>query len=415
MSLADFLAKNGRFPPVQLIINPIDKDRKPIRFPIYTRGPLQTGGFTEYSYDSNILIPVDQFHFSFKPPEEKTLKQLIRDGDVSQIIANNVICSTGIVDSTELDINAEKEVATIRGRDMLSQFEDQTSINEKDRPIWANSIALRSAVNSLCVNTRINPANIIMQSAPKGSYFFPTEPGESKLTSILRFLEPLNCLIWTNPLGQIVVGRPNFNQQSSGDIYAIKSQRKSNLLGCSVVRNATQIPNVIVPIWAGQELAQNAVAPQSRVYNTASRPQELLRSGHRVPKTVVVSHPQGFDANFINALEVSNRQQRFKTVDEVTSNNPQATGTFLQQWAKRAMARANMGELLVDIKVPGHYNDAGNPFRVDTVYKINIERADVNQKMYLYGVRFNGDQEEGQTTNLSFCNLGTIVADTRAP
>jgi prophage tail gpP-like protein len=289
------------------------------------------------------------------------------------------------------------EKGSISGRDLMGQLEDQDAISLDSKPIFANSTSVENGVKALLRDTRIT--KIELRSAPSANYLLATEPGESKLAALQRFVEPLNCLAWMGPAGQIIIGKPNMSQKERGKIILNKRNRASTVLSISVSRSSTQIPNVIVPVWSGQEVVTDRVSPQQRLYNAATGPARLFKLGHRLPKSVVVSAPNATDPQGLSSL-----------------NALKAGGAnILQAYAKREMARQNQKELIVQAVVPGHFNENGEPYVVDTVYRVHYDRGGVDENMYLFQVDYVLDESGGQRTNLYFCRLGTIVSDVRAP
>lgn len=416
MTLNEILERDGRMPRVRVAIYPVDRQAGR-EFTVLPVGDDQTitAGFLGYDFDQNIMVPVDSWSFSLVAPGEKLPIDIVRDGDVMQILAGGIVIATGIVDAVEEHGDVEGgERVTIRGRDLLSQLEDQSAINDQDAPLWMDDVTVETVVRELIANTRLQSDQIVLDQVPTGKYLFQSEPMESKLTALLRFLEPLNCLVWADPEGRITIGRPNFYQEARGTFFALKTERRSNIMSYRVVRNATQISNVILPIFAGQELAQDKVAKQQRLYNTAARPSELYSAGHRVPKTVVVSHPSGLDPNYINTITVNNAQTG-RVSTQLRADTAAGSSLFIQQWAKRMIARENMGEILVDVVVPGHFGDDGRPYLANQVWNIQLERAAVNRRMYCYAVKYQLEDQGSPMTTLSFCNLNTIVAESIAP
>lgn len=381
------LELTGRLPPVSIVVTPIEKGRSSFRL----------DRFLSYRFSSSILIPVDTFNFNFSAPDLDPFYSLCKDGDIVTLFANDVPISTGIIDTIDTETDEQfGEKVEIGGRDLMSQLEDQDAISIQDTPMWANSAPLSQVINTLLTNSRIN--GFRLQDAPSGSYLFATEPGESKLAALQRFLEPLNCIPFMDPNGKLVIGRPRMSQSPLSTFFVMRDQRRSNCTSIKVIRSATSLPNIIIPIWSGQELVTDRTPIGQRVYNAAEGPSRLRQAGHRVPKTVVVSTPQANSAQDLADIN------RFKA----------ASGNLLQAHAKREIARANQKEMIVQIVVPGHYNENGDPYKVDTVYRIQYDRAVLDENMYLFQVEYSADNN-GQRTSLYFCKLGTIVSDVRAP
>lgn len=383
--LEQYIAKNGRFPPVSLQIKPIDPSQKSVEFTT----------FVSYNFQSSVITPVSAFEFTMvNPTLPGSIYDFIKEGDIAILKANGEVICTGLIDTVNIgtDIDAGETVKII-GRNIISQIEDQSTVNDIDDPIWGNLLPVDGVVNALIISTRIQFYRL--QQAPAGSFLFATEPGESKMSALQRYIEPLNCITWMDPDGTLVVGRPDMGSDSLGTFIMDRANRQSNCLSMQVNYSATQIPNIIIPVWSGQETVQSRVSPEQRIINSAAGPSRLLKFQHRVPKAVVVSTPQGADPQSLSA-----------------ANQIVVAGSnILQAYAKREIARENIKEIGVQINIQGHYNSDLDPIVVDTNYICQKPRASLNEKMYLHTVEYSLSRETGQKTSLFFCRLGAIVAD----
>lgn len=393
--LAQYVIKNGRTPPVALNITPIET----------TRAPIRVTQFLHYSFSSSILQAVDAFSFTFSMPQVTGgIDQFIREGDIAELSCgddtNGPIVCTGIVDVVDVETSPEGgDVVQIHGRNLAGQLEDQSAVSGIDEPLWATSASVQSAVAQVIRNTRIR--GLITQSTPVGNFLFMTEPGETKLSALQRFAEPLNCVLFMSPDGYLVFGRPNMGQDSAGDLIMDRDSRNANVMSMKATRSSTQIPNVVIPIWSGQEIVTNRVGKQQRINNPAEGPARLLSLNHNVQKIVMISTPQGGDA------------QSLSDVNKITVGGQ----NIIQAYALREIARENIKELIVQATVKGHYNDQLAPFLIDSVYNVRYSRAGVSEKMYLYDVNWTNDARNGPITTLTLCRLGRIVAgiDLKAP
>lgn len=406
-AISKFIEEQGRFPTLTLSIKPLQSVKKTVaNNRVSSTGVISsqlgvTGvvldRFLSYSFSSSILVPVDTFTFEFVAPDGLPIYEQIKDGDIAVLAANGITIATGIVDLVEVETDADSgERGRIEGRDLMAQLEDQDAMSMDSTPIWGSDLSVANATKKLLDNTRIR--NVITRNAPSSTYLLSTDPGESKLAALQRFLEPLNCIAWCDAQGSIIVGKPNFSQAPIGTLTLSKEKRFSNVMSMRATRTATSIPNAIVPVWVGQETVTDRVSPQEVMLNAAERPNQLFKLGHRVIKSVVVSTPE---ANSSQGLSATNALKV-------------AGANILQAYAKREIARANIDELIVQAVVPGHYNEIGEPYVIDTVYNIEYDRGSVSQKMYLYQVQYEFSESRGQITNLWFCNLGAIVSDVRA-
>lgn len=396
------LEKTGRLPPVEIQITPLDGTAK-----------VFLNRFLGYSFTSSILIPVDTFSFDFvAPDDERPLNDIIKEGDIITLYGNGIPLSTGIIDQTQIETDADAgEKAQINGRDLMGQMEDQETVSIQNEPIYMTDVTCRRGVERLVEGTRIR--RVVLQDAPTSTFLLAAEPSETKLSALQRFIEPMNCIAWMSPIGEMNIGRPNMAQASKGTVKLSKSQRESNVLSMSATRGSTTIPNVILPIWAGQEEVQSRISAQNALENTARGPARLRNQGHFLQKTVVVSNPQGSspqDASRVNDLRVASNisQQQANQAGPIPGGS-----TLLQAYALRELARQNYKELIVQAVVPGHYNENGEPWLTDTVYRVIYDRGDVDKEMYLFQIDYMLSGDSGQTTRLYFCNLNTIVSGIR--
>lgn len=399
-AIAKILRESGRLPPVAIRI-----------FPLGGGQPFYADRFIKYNFSSSILIPVDTFSFDIALDDLSTENKPniphipVQEGDLIHLEANRVVIATGIVDSIDIQTDSTAG-STVRlvGRDLLSQFEDQDAVSIDSEPIYANKYTIDQVVSRLAKDTRINPKPIKIAS-PKSAYLFATQPGETKLSAFQRYTESLNVLFWTSPEGRLVVGKPNLWGAPVGRLYCLRASRQSNVLSIRATRNSTSIPNIICPIWNGQESVQNRVSKEQILENKNRGPSRLRKLGHRVPRAVVVCTPEGTapqDLAEINLLR--------STSDE----NVTAAGaaTLLQAYGKREIARANVHELQVQIQVVGHYNEDAQPFSINQVYRVQYDIGGVDEDMFLYQVEYSFEEGSGQITNLFFCRqINTIVSD----
>jgi len=386
--LSKYLEKTGRLPPVSLQITPIDGSQK-----------ITLDRFLNYKFTSSIRIPVDTFEFHFvAPDDEKTFNSQIKDGDLVALFAGGQQIATGIIDTTDFESDREGgEKGAVHGRDLMGQLEDQDAISINDKAMYGNAESVSSGVKKLIENTRIQTSNLEFRDvSTRTDWLLATSPGESKLSALLRFIEPMNLLAWSGPQGQLIIGRPNMAQDKKGDlVLRKKSRNQTNVMSMKVIRSSTSIPNIILPIWSNQESVQTNVTATQRVLNKAEGPTRLRNNKHNVPKAVVVSNPSGDSPSDLSA-----------------TNDLKAAGSnILYAYAKREIAKRNTDELIVQAVVFGHYNDKGEPYLPDQMYYIDFERGDVHETMFLFQVDYELSENRSQITNLYFCRIGTLVSE----
>lgn len=394
-SIQKIMQRTGKLPPVSLIITPLNTPGLP------TRPQAYLDRFLSYEFMSSVLVPVDVFSFVFAAPDDTLpINQRIKVGDIITLQANQQSISTGIIDQVEVEVDREfGEKITITGRNMLSQFEDQECVNPESQQIFGAKETVTGVFNKCIQNTRINNS-LLTQNAPVNAYLFATEPGESKLAAITRYLEPLNCIIWMAPNGQVKIGKPNMTGASQASVFVSRKNGNSNCMDMRVTRTGTQIPSVIIPVFAGTESLQSTLSPSQAILNPAYEPTRLRTGGHQTTKAVVVSNPTSGDPS------------EFPTVNNliVAQQQTKQPNSLLNSYALRELARQNISELQVQATVPGHYDDSGFPYIPDNSYRISYDRGDVDEVMYLYEVQYQLDEGGGQRSSLHFCRLNTIVS-----
>ena len=412
-ALLEYIKRYGKVPGISLSIFALEDLSTERKF----------DHFISYKFSSSVLVPVDSFSCEVYYKKLSGFRKP-REGDIFVLRANNIPIATGIVDQLDMDTEASGGTKlSITGRDLLGQWEDQDSVSADSKIIYGNKYTVSQIVRALAQNTRINPDRLVQRNGPKQPYLAASQPGESKLSTMQRFCEALDIYFWTLGDGTLVVGRPGMYGPRMGRYFCKSSSRESNVLAMRSTRASTQIPNILLPIWNGQENVQSILAiPQSVLINDAEGPARLLKYSHRTPKAIVVSTPEGSspqDLADIDALLVAKQNVEFIT-NEDGKQVPKApltragASTILQAYAKREMARANLKELKVQVNVPGHYNDRAEPLQVDQVYRIQYEEDDIDEDMYLYEVEHTLDDKGGPQSKLFFCRQKALVSSVRA-
>lgn len=384
---------NGRVKTASLTVIPLESSRK----------TFTIERFNSYSFSTNILIPVDTFSFSFRPnvPQQGTsgsyYSEIIKEGDLVRLSIGNNSLATGYVDSVDIEADVDSGVRlTINGRDLMGFLEDNDSVNPESGILYTQNATFESTMRVLIENTRINGferRNIDGEI----SSLFATLPGESRLASLQRFIDPANAVAWMDPNGRLIIGRPDFQSPSKGT-YGIRqfgNNRTANVLGMRVVRSSSQIPGAILPIYSGTEGVQTLMG-KLLMLNSAEGPSRLFKAGHKIYRTMVNSPPSANDPQSLSGL------QRLL--------NTGSLANAMQSLAALEFARANVNELKITCSVKGHLGDDDKPIVPDTCYDIVWDAMPLSKKMYLYGVDYVLSEDAGQVTNLQFCNVNTIVA-----
>lgn len=352
--------------------------------------------FTSYTFDRSLLTPASAFRFT-SPGVNKSDRTQIRSGDIATLFVVNKdgdkrAIATGIIDETDTHVIPSNVEYVLTGRDMIGQLVDNTAVDASNKIINTQQVNLKTIAEFLIANTRI-PAGIITQQIPNGTFLFQTNPGETKINSLQRYLELSNCLVWCKENGQLIVGKPSFTQPASGALTLLYSDpRGNNLLEARVKRNVNGAIRKIVAQL--QSLDQVDAATYTKLNND---PDMQAVADGLVGRSVYNRFSYGSGTDLVNQVTQVGNQ----------TGNPRKIGDEL---ALREIARENMKILDVEAVVEGHINEIGLPYNVDQVYNVRIEDDDVDEDMLVYNVSYELTSEHGKLTRMRLCRLGTIVA-----
>lgn len=371
--------------PIQLEFKPAVGNAQP--------SPLRT--FTSYSFSKNLLTPASPFRFT-AGGVEKEIRTAIRSGDtvsLSILAPDGTFkpVGTGFIDETDAHVTATSVDYVLTGRDPLGQLVDNTAIDKDNRIRNTENVTMQNILSFLLEGTRI-PKGFRSQQVPNGTLIFHTNPGETKINALQRYLQFTNCLVWCDPSGQVVIGKPNFTQARSGNLILKKDGKGNNLLEARVRRNLNQaIRQVVVQL---QTLGQ--VDPTSYTKINSDPDMRRVREA-TVGRSVYATFTYGQGEDTVNTVTQVGNQ----------SGNPRKIG---DEMALRQIARENMKIIEVECVVQGHINNKGEPYNVDQIYNVQIEDEDVSEDMLVHSCDYEMTMDHGMLTRLRLARLGTICA-----
>lgn len=373
---------------------PIILDVKPSDTSRGRRQSLMT--FSSYSFDRNITIPASPFRFTAEGVD-RAIRKRIRSTDLVELLIQTpsgltVPLATGYIDETDVHVSQAVNEFVLTGRDTLGQLVDNAAVDQNNQIVHIAAISLFGIAQQVAQNTRI-PQTLINQGCPSGKLLFQTNPGETKVSALQRYLEFTNCLVWTQPNGQMVVGKPNMAQARSGSLILLYSDpSKNNVLEARVRRNV----NTAIAEIAIQQQALGVTDPTPVTIENAD-PDVQRASAIGAGKSIYRLFTLGNGMDAVNSLSAVG-----------SGGGPQQIGFTL---ARREIAQSNMHVLEVETVVRGHLNPQGLPFNIDQVYHVRIEDDDVDEDLFVYSVRYDLTPQMGLLTTLKLVKLGTIVAD----
>lgn len=348
--------------------------------------------FTSYNFDRSILTPASAFRFT-APGVDKEIRKSIRSGDIVSLYGFDdkdvrQQLATGFIDETDTHVTPMSVEYVLTGRDTMGALIDNDSVDDKNKIINTEKIPLEVIVKYLLKNTRM-PQEFIRQQLPNGSFLFQTNPGETKASALQRYLEFTNCLMWSHPDGRMIIGKPDFAQQSSGKLVLRTNSALNNCLEGRVKRNLNQVIRKIITQLQG--LDQVDTAPF-----TINNDIGDLKSIPGVGRSIFRFFSYGSGNDVVNTI-----------VSTGPTGSPWQIGNQLSQ---REIAKDNLKVLDVEVVVQGHLNSNGKIFNIDQVYDVDIEDDDVKEPMYVYHCSYELTIDHGMLTRLHLCKLNTIVA-----
>lgn len=363
-----------------------------------TRGKILTT-FNSYSFEHSVLTPSSAFRFT-APGVDRATRLSIRSGDLVELFVVNEDgkkkqLATGFLDETDTHTSPSNVEFVITGRTTLSQLIDNACIDAQNKIRHLQSVSLSKILEFLLENTRL-PQSYAFNDLPTGAFLFQTNPGETKMSALQRYLEFANCLVWSMPDGQVFIGKPNFSQDVSGQLILSADQRKSNVLDGRSRRNTNTAIRQIVTQY--QTLTKTDTAPYTINNND---PDMVSLQGSYVGRSVFTTFSLGNADDTVNIIKGLNTDFQIRT--------------YSQAMSLRQVARENLNILEVEFVVKGHTNKKGDPYEIDQIYHVIYDDDAINENMYVYAVTYNLTMDHGLTTSLKLCRVGTtLVADSKA-
>lgn len=355
--------------------------------------------FTSYQFERSIISPASSFRFT-APGVSRDTRLAIRSGDLVQVFAYNkagdrLPLAIGIIDETDTHVSKDSVEYVITGRDILGQLVDNASVDASNKVIFFEKASLKTIIGSVIANTRC-PAGFRLSHAPNSSFLFSSNVGETKINALQRMLEFANLLIWSNADGQVIVGKPNFAQATSGDLYCLYGNPGNNIIECRVRRNLNQ---GIRKIATQLQTLSKTDASVATMLNNEKDMIPVGRAG--VGRSIYTFFDYGNGGDSVNQLnQVGNQSANYNQIGA--------------EYSRRQLARENMNILAVEAVVRNHINSDGIIYDIDQTYNVQIDDEDLDETLYLHHVSYELTRDQGILTRLNLCRLNTIVSGSAA-
>src|ERR1019366_8042788 len=183
--------------------------------------------------------------FTFTNPSSDYFTKYFSEGDIILLFmvvgaqpnqpntGTRVTLCTGIIDTIETQVSASAEIVTVMGRDLLGQWADQSVFSPfGGKTTLIGTFSPKTLFSLLSQNTRMQPNNFRLQNLSDTGYPIDIQPTDTKLQTLIRYLEPKWSLVWCDPSGVVVMGQPNMvNYGISAGALQAASNSKAPVAG----------------------------------------------------------------------------------------------------------------------------------------------------------------------------------------
>lgn len=416
-----------------------EKEQFSLLLPNTPIGAFEISQFTEYSFGSNFLTPVDGFSFSVAGDNlERLYEKILVPGQEVQLILAGRIQFTGYIDAIEKTVTRSGGTEWhIEGRDRLGQCADACS--DPNLKV-TESMTLLEAMKHIFKDygwsddehfAETNEEDIELKagrelrskrrkSDQKGfgkrrikdyqMHQYRPYAQESVLDFALRITQRFGLWIWASADGkQLIIDEPDFDQQHGHMLY--RSKTGSNVTDGSVRFDLSEQPTHIVAdsYSKGGEFGRgrstvitaNAAVDVAGHLDGEPFPQfdKYKASGARVILQEAAA------ARYTRMIAPRVRILYLHDDESHTSEH-------VENYVRQQMAQLQRKSLTVHYTTQGHgqiVNDVFVPWLIDTVVRVEDEIGGVSEDLYVLGVQFSKSRSGGTTTKVDLIRLHTMV------
>lgn len=328
-----------------------------------------------YAIESDIFTPADAFSFTASNMEGE-MAGVINKGDLVKVLVDGNPEMVGHIDDVAYQTEPKDATVEYTGRDLFGFLVDCSAQPQSLKEQTLKTLAEKLTADWI-IEWRVNN-DVTLPRIKK----MKIEPGENVLEVLQRFASKADMLVWLEPDGTGVIGKPDYTQTPLYNFYLFvdKSNAKLNNVESSTVTQT----------WRDQ-FSSITVCGQS------ANSRSIWGKGGR----------SKFKA--ISAIENELRVNR----PLVMTDGDCASIKQAKQRANLEMARRRFESESLEYTVKGHYQlDAFGVkqyFHADRLANVVDEPAGIEDIYYITRRRFYGD-ESGQRTDLSLRQKGIYLA-----
>lgn len=398
--------------------------------------------WTSYSLGSNYLTPADGWSFTVGDGDlEERQRRALRLGATVRLYVENFPLGEGYIDRIEIDADRGKgTVYSIHGRDRLGpvvdsvadprvQFKSGTTLLEFLKTLlapygWSDDehFTLDPSVNRDARTGGVRGTPLPKRKSKTGKlssfqiYQLKPHNNEDLFRFIQRTVERFGFFVRVSADGdRIIVAAPDFTQEPRYRL--VRKQGETNILGGSVVFDATDQPSVIIAdgFSGGGEFGRGKI--KAYCVNPYFGVDENGFISDYV-SAELLKYPEAQPILFVTQ-PYEQRTPRMPPRPVFLHDEESKTQEQLNWFVKRTMSELLRKSLVCHYKVEGlgqTVDGVFTPWDVDTVVEVEDEVAGVSERMYVLGRNFEMSRQGGVTTTLELVRLYSIATpDPPAP
>ncbi len=386
--------------------------------------------WTSYSFYSNFLTPVDEWHVTIENEElPKRVLDALRAGERFTLSINGHIQGSGYLD--DIVVGQSRDGGTsimVEGRDALAQMLDT---NMDPRFKFAENQTLQQFVlqcttpfgwskDEHITDTNAANQNVLtgqlrgIRTSVKGKYLknvlrhrLKPYPQEGSLHFCSRIVERHGLHIWLSADGtQLVVGKPSFDQGTFMSLARLTGSESTNNVIHGTARTSLRgQPSLIIAQCRGG----GGEFPKSRLTRYIKNPGVVCDNS-----AILAAYP---DAKEVFVLDGSGNPLASADFNTITSTRPRPmfleddeskTPEELENFLRREMALKMRSGFTANYTVDGHTQN-GIPWAVDTMVQVDDDRTNVHEPLYVLARTFTKSRTDGTKTHLELIRSNTMA------
>ncbi len=397
---------------------------------------LPTTGFkldtwTSYSFYSNFLTPVDEWHVTLAHEElPKRVLEALKAGERVSLSINGHVQGDGYIDDVVVgNAHDSGTEITVEGRDRLAQMLDANMDPRMRLPstqTLEDFVLQCAAPFGWSTTAQITDSNAANQNVltgqkrgirttVKGRYIksalkhrLKPYPHEGALNFASRVVERHGLHMWLSADGtQLIVGKPSFDQDTVCHLTRLlgENQVQNNVIRGTVRSSLKSQPSVIIAQGRGGGGDFPKSIPTVYMQNPAVVcDNSQIRAMYPDAKEVFLLDDAGNALANTDFQLITSSVPRPMFLEDDESQTPEQ----LENFVRREMAMKMRQGFTAHYTVDGHTQN-GVPWAVDTMVQVDDDRTNVHEPLYVLARTFTKSRTDGTKTQLELIRRHTMV------